>query len=340
MTDFSMLYDLDEASLWINSDRITNIPSNMEFFGFGSGDFADGATANDVLSDPNGRWFRYCLTGPVKDLLVIVECDRKLPEEVKGLAIWNKVTEMQSMSLSQHCVCVCVCMQVPVDFSCAFQSQLLFPYVHSSHTRLVLPWSILHSVSSIHLLCESVEVTTLKRLLVDLEDAGELVTIMGHTKTDDELKCNEKIVFIMDPLKSGAKKRKISKACGTASSVVLCSGADVCQMCAGVCLFLRCGFEARPLSFGAYMEPSKIRALRPPFHVTWRMRPVYISPTCDITNVRHVQSQTNSERFCVCLPNLLPDPFRLTHHRVLSPVRPVLLHGQEVQVTPGVLRLF
>ncbi|OLP75981.1 hypothetical protein AK812_SmicGene44142 [Symbiodinium microadriaticum] len=144
MTDFSMLYDLDEASLWINSDRITNIPSNMEFFGFGSGDFADGATANDVLSDPNGRWFRYCLTGPVKDLLVIVECDRKLPEEVKGLAIWNKVT-------------------------------------------------------------------TLKRLLVDLEDAGELVTIMGHTKTDDELKCNEKIVFIMDPLKSGAKKRKISK---------------------------------------------------------------------------------------------------------------------------------
>ena len=64
----------------------------MEFFGFGSGDFAGGATANDVLSDPGGRWFRYSLAGNMKDLLVIVECDRKLPEEVKSLAIWNKVT--------------------------------------------------------------------------------------------------------------------------------------------------------------------------------------------------------------------------------------------------------
>ncbi|CAE7869588.1 unnamed protein product [Symbiodinium necroappetens] len=95
---------------------------------------------------------------------------------------------------------------------------------------------------------------------------------MSHTKSqeNDELTCDEKIVFVMDALKSGAKKRKISKA--------------------------------RPLSFGAHMDPAKIRALRPPFHVTWRMR--------------------------------------LTHHRVLSPVRPVLLHAQEVQVTPGVLRLF
>ncbi|CAE7775676.1 unnamed protein product [Symbiodinium sp. CCMP2592] len=203
--DFCMLYDVDDASLWIHSDRITNVPSNMEFFGFGSGDFADGATANDVLSDPSGRWFRYSLAGSMKDLLVIVECDRKLPEEVKSRAIWNKVM-------------------------------------------------------------------TMKDFLVALEDAGELVTIMGHTKKGDgdELKCDDKIVFVMDSLKSGAKKRKISKA--------------------------------RPLTFGAYMDAAKIRALRPPFHVTWRMR--------------------------------------LTHHRVLSPVRPVLLHGQEVQVTPGVLRLF
>ncbi|CAE7339927.1 unnamed protein product, partial [Symbiodinium sp. CCMP2456] len=212
MTDFTMLYDMEEASLWINSDRITNIPSNMEFFGFGSGDFADGATANDVLSDPNGRWFRYCLTGSIKDIQVIVECDRKLPEEVKDLAIWNKV-------------------------------------------------------ASLH------------HFLVALEDAGELVTIMSHTKSqeNDELTCDEKIVFVMDALKSGAKKRKISKA----GCLVLCPGADVCQTCVCVCLFVCSGFEARPLSFGAHMDPAKIRALRPPFHVTWRMRPVYIRPPCD-----------------------------------------------------------
>ena len=97
MPDFSMLYDLDESSLWINSDRIANIASNTEFFGFGSGDFADGATANDVLSDPTGRWFRYSLAGSVKDAMIIVECDRKLPEDVKNLAVWNRVTGMQSI---------------------------------------------------------------------------------------------------------------------------------------------------------------------------------------------------------------------------------------------------
>lgn len=71
---------------------------------------------------------------------------------------------------------------------------------------------------------ESVQVMSLKSFLVALEDAGELVTIMGHTKTEDELMCNEKIVFIMDPLKSGTKKRKLSKAC----SCVLCSGVELC----------------------------------------------------------------------------------------------------------------
>ena len=80
MTDFSMLYDLDEASLWINSDRITNIPSNMEFFGFGSGDFADGATATRCPLRSERAAVPLLLDRPVKDLLVIVECDRKLPE--------------------------------------------------------------------------------------------------------------------------------------------------------------------------------------------------------------------------------------------------------------------
>ena len=62
----------------------------MEFFGFGSGDFIDGATAKDILSDPTGRWFRYSLDANMKDLQVIVECDRKLPEDVRNLSIFNK----------------------------------------------------------------------------------------------------------------------------------------------------------------------------------------------------------------------------------------------------------
>lgn len=91
MGDYSLLYDPDDASLWVHSDKIASIPANTEWLGFGSGDFADGATANDILSDPSGRWFRYGLGGPMKDVLIIAECDRTLPDEVKNLTVWNKV---------------------------------------------------------------------------------------------------------------------------------------------------------------------------------------------------------------------------------------------------------
>ena len=130
-----------------------------------------------------------------------------------------------------------------------------------------------------------------KDFIVALEDAGELLTIMGHTRTkdSDELKCDEKIVFVMDPLKSGAKKRKISKACQY--SLVLCSDcAELCQACVCVCLLLSCGFEARPITFGSYMDPAKIRALRPPYLLTWRMRrstsalQVLTSSDCAVTD--------------------------------------------------------
>lgn len=92
MGDYTLLCDLEDASLWVHSEKIAAIPLNTELLGFGSGDFADGATANDVLSDPSGRWFRYALTGPSKDVRVIVGCDRTLPEDLKHLPVWNKVT--------------------------------------------------------------------------------------------------------------------------------------------------------------------------------------------------------------------------------------------------------
>ncbi|CAE7379933.1 unnamed protein product [Symbiodinium necroappetens] len=105
-----------------------------------------------------------------------------------------------------------------------------------------------------------------------MEDAGELVSLLGSKKGEnDELQPVEKIVFIMDAMKTTAsKRRKITKV--------------------------------RPITLGAHMDVAKIRSLRLPFQVAWRMR--------------------------------------LTHHRVLSPVRPVLMHAQEMQLTPGVHRLF
>lgn len=54
----------------------------------------------------------------------------------------------------------------------------------------------------------------MKSFTVAMEDAGELISILGTKKGDnDDLEPVEKVVFIMDAVKStGAKRRKITKA--------------------------------------------------------------------------------------------------------------------------------
>ena len=101
--DCQLYYDSNDCSLWIGGDKLTSVEPQSELMGFGSGDFAEGATAKDVLSDPSGRWFRYSLQGPLADTNVIVECDRKLPDEVKGLPVWNKVGDVQKSMLEVSC---------------------------------------------------------------------------------------------------------------------------------------------------------------------------------------------------------------------------------------------
>ena len=88
--DVSLFYDTDENSLWVGADKICGIPAKAEWLGFGSGSFLDGATAKDVLSDAAGRWFRYSLEGPLADVFAIFEFDRKLPDEIKALSVWNQ----------------------------------------------------------------------------------------------------------------------------------------------------------------------------------------------------------------------------------------------------------
>ena len=62
---------------------------------------------------------------------------------------------------------------------------------------------------------QTMKAVSLKEFLVAMEDKGEIVTFMGHTKDGDQLKVNENIVFIMDEVKSSpAKKRRVSKAGG------------------------------------------------------------------------------------------------------------------------------
>ncbi|CAE7240032.1 unnamed protein product [Symbiodinium sp. CCMP2592] len=193
--DVTLYYDTEENTLWVGSDRICGIPPKAEWFGFGAGDFLDGPTAKDIVSDSNGRWYVYSLSGPLADTIVIFESDRKLSEELKALPVWNQAV-------------------------------------------------------------------SLKEFLVAMEDKGEIVSFMGHTKENDQLKVNEKIIFVMDEMKSSpAKKRRISKV--------------------------------RPLVFGSYMDAAKLRSVRSPFKLTWRVR---LNNNRQITPVRPVLIHTTESR--------------------------------------------
>ena len=88
--DCSLFYDLADHTLWVGGDKISTIAAQHEWLGFGSGDFVEGATAKDVLTDPSGRWYCYNLEGGTADVSLIFECDRKLSDEIKNLQVWNK----------------------------------------------------------------------------------------------------------------------------------------------------------------------------------------------------------------------------------------------------------
>ena len=85
----SLFWDKDSGTLWIGSDKAVGLPAESEILGYGAGEFHEGPTAADVMSDASGRWFMYDL----KDLCqpIIVEADRKLPAEIRSLPVFNKV---------------------------------------------------------------------------------------------------------------------------------------------------------------------------------------------------------------------------------------------------------
>jgi len=72
-------------------DRETfEVKGPCELFGFGSGDFVEGPEAKDVQSDTTGRWFSFL----VKDDsdLCILEADKRLPDHIRKMDIFGKVT--------------------------------------------------------------------------------------------------------------------------------------------------------------------------------------------------------------------------------------------------------
>ena len=74
---FSLHLDEAEGQLWIGcSVAPYTVPMNTELFGFGSGDFAKGSEAQDLMT-ADGRWLRYFMDTP--ESLVILEKQRKTP---------------------------------------------------------------------------------------------------------------------------------------------------------------------------------------------------------------------------------------------------------------------
>ena len=97
-----MVYDKDEEALWIKpheqrSSESIEVKGPQELFGFGSGNFAEGAEAKDVMSDLGGRWVSFNVTSGEE--MCILESDRRLPDSVKKADIFQKAGDKKNCNL-------------------------------------------------------------------------------------------------------------------------------------------------------------------------------------------------------------------------------------------------
>lgn len=91
--NFKLIYDKEADQLWPCTDDKKGKSTAVgpaELFSFGSGGFASGPEATDVMSDSSGRWINFALQSD-KDLC-IVEADRRLSEHIKKADIFGTVS--------------------------------------------------------------------------------------------------------------------------------------------------------------------------------------------------------------------------------------------------------
>ena len=90
-------YDVQEQSLYIGLDIKSKKKADanaaaeiqpLELLGFGSGDFAEGPEAGDIMGDITGRWLSYALGASSEQ--VILEVDKRLPEHIRKSDIFGK----------------------------------------------------------------------------------------------------------------------------------------------------------------------------------------------------------------------------------------------------------
>ncbi|CAJ1380673.1 unnamed protein product [Effrenium voratum] len=88
---FSLALCLSDSSVWMCASAAHTAEQGSELWGYGSGDFAKGTEAADIMTDVSaeGRWLKFSL--PDANTPVILEKQRKVPEHLAEETFWNKV---------------------------------------------------------------------------------------------------------------------------------------------------------------------------------------------------------------------------------------------------------
>ena len=90
---FRLIYDGQAESLFLaleSSKKNASLEIGpAELFGFGSGDYAEGPEANDIMSDLGGRWVAFKLSS--EEECFVAEADKRLADHVRSCDIFGKV---------------------------------------------------------------------------------------------------------------------------------------------------------------------------------------------------------------------------------------------------------
>ena len=90
---YRLIYDGQAESLFVALEPSKKNASleigPTELFGFGSGDYAEGPEASDIMSDLGGRWVAFKLSS--EEECFVAEADKRLADHVRSCDLFGKV---------------------------------------------------------------------------------------------------------------------------------------------------------------------------------------------------------------------------------------------------------
>eukprot|EP00435_Cladocopium_sp_Y103_P016250 s3324_g4.t1 len=95
--NFCLYLDEESSQVWVGCSTAEHtVAQCTELFGFGSGEYAKGGEASDLMSAAEARWLRYALEKG--DDLVILEKQRQSPEHLEGASFFNKAMLVMTLN--------------------------------------------------------------------------------------------------------------------------------------------------------------------------------------------------------------------------------------------------